>query len=61
MTLHVVYLNRSRIDLLSGWLGGLRRFLMRGRRLDGFRENLQDVVDRVEASCMAPEAAVERP
>jgi hypothetical protein len=53
-SMYIVYLNRSRIDLLGGWLGGLRRYVLRGRLLDGVRGNLRDVVKRLDASCRPP-------
>lgn len=45
---YIVYLNRSRIDLLSGWLGGLKRVMLRRRLLDGFKQNLRDVVRKLD-------------
>ena len=50
---YVVYLNRSRIDLLSGVLGGLRRLILRGRLLEGYKENLREMVKRLDSSCGA--------
>lgn len=50
-SMHIVYLNRSRIDLLSGFLGGVRRLVLRGRLLDGFRQNLRDLVARLNSKC----------
>ena len=38
------YLNRSRVDLLGGFLGGLRRVFLRGRMRDGMRNNLTETV-----------------
>lgn len=49
--MYLVYMNRSRIDLLSGFFGGLRRVILRGRLRDGMRKNLADVVRKLEASC----------
>ncbi len=49
--MYLVYLNRSRIDLLGGFFGGLRRAILRGRLRDGMRKNLADVVRKLEASC----------
>ncbi len=49
--MYLVYLNRSRIDLLSGFFGGLRRSILRGRLRDGMRKNLADVVHKLESSC----------
>jgi len=49
--MYLVYLNRSRIDLLSGFFGGLRRAILRGRLEDEMRKNLADVVRKVEAAC----------
>ncbi len=50
-SMYLVYLNRSRIDLLSGFFGGLRRAILRGRLRDGMRKNLADVVRKLETSC----------
>lgn len=52
-TMYLAYLNRSRIDLLSGFFGGLRRLVLRGRLLDGFKKNLQQVARQLSASCDA--------
>ena len=49
--MYLIYLNRSRIDLLAGFFGGLRRAILRGRLRDGMRKNLADVVRKLEASC----------
>lgn len=49
--MYLVYLNRSRIDLLSGFFGGLRRAILRGRLRDGMRKNLAEVVRKLESSC----------
>lgn len=49
--MYLVYLNRSRIDLLRGFLGGLRRAVLRGRLRDGMRKSLVDVVRKLESSC----------
>jgi hypothetical protein len=49
--LYLIYLNRSRVDLLSGVFGGLRRRIARGRALEGMRNNLADVTRRLEAAC----------
>ena len=49
--MYLVYVNRSRIDLLSGFLGPLRRAIMRGRLRDGLRKNMMQVVARLESSC----------
>jgi hypothetical protein len=55
--MYLLYLNRSRIDLLSGFLGGLRRLILRGRLRDGLRENLTETAGKIEASCTEPPAA----
>jgi hypothetical protein len=52
-SMYLVYLNRSRIDLLSGFFGGLRRSFLRGRLRDGMRKNLVEVVRKLESSCAA--------
>jgi len=49
--MYLVYLNRSRVDLLSGFFGGLRRAIMRGRLRDGMQKNLAEVVHRLESAC----------
>jgi len=49
--LYLVYLNRSRIDLLGGFFGGLRRAFLRGRLREGMRKNLVEVVRKLESSC----------
>ncbi|HVW85385.1 MAG TPA: hypothetical protein VHB50_11925 [Bryobacteraceae bacterium] len=49
--MYLAYLNRSRIDLLGGLLGGLRRAVLRGRLREGMRKNLIAVVRKLEASC----------
>jgi hypothetical protein len=50
-SMYLVYINRSRIDLLSGFLGGLRRAILRGRLREGMRKNLVEVVRKLESSC----------
>jgi hypothetical protein len=49
--MYLAYLNRSRIDLLSGFFGGLRRLILRGRLRDGMQNNLREVVRKLETSC----------
>ncbi len=49
--MYLLYLNRSRIDLLGGFSGALRRLVMRGRLQDGMRKNMVDVVRSLESSC----------
>jgi hypothetical protein len=49
--MYLVYLNRSRIDFLGGFFGGLRRALARGRLRDGMRKNLAEAVRKLESSC----------
>ena len=49
--MYLVYVNRSRIDFLSGFFGGLRRALARGRLRDGMRKNLAEAVRKLESSC----------
>lgn len=49
--MYLVYVNRSRIDFLSGLFGGLRRALARGRLRDGMRKNLAETVRKLESSC----------
>jgi hypothetical protein len=55
--MYLLYLNRSRIDLLSGFWGGLRRLFLRGRLRDGLQENLREVARKIQASCTEPPAA----
>jgi hypothetical protein len=57
--MYLVYMNRSRIDLLSGFLGGLRRVILRGRLRDGMRRNLAEVVRKLESSCADDAQTVE--
>ena len=47
----LVYLNRSRIDLLSGFLGSLRRAILRGRLRDEMRKSLGEVARKLESTC----------
>lgn len=49
--MYLVYLNRSRIDPLSGFFGGLRRTFLRGRLRDGMRKNMVEAVRKLESSC----------
>jgi hypothetical protein len=56
--MYLMYLNRSQIDLLGGVFGGLRRSLARGRLRDGVKENLSEVVRKVESECMGDSAPV---
>ena len=49
--MYLLYLNRSRIDLLSGFFGGLRRAFLRGRLRDGIKKNLVEVARKLESSC----------
>ena len=56
--MYLVYLNRSRIDLLGGFFGGLRRTFLGGRLRDGMRKNLAEAVRKLESSCAPfPKAA----
>jgi hypothetical protein len=49
--MYLVYLNRSRIDLLGGFFGGLRRMVLRSRLREGMRKNLAEVARKLETSC----------
>lgn len=49
--MYLVYLNRTRIDLLQGWLGGIRKIFLRRRLLNGFRDNLREAATRLEETC----------
>jgi hypothetical protein len=42
--------------VLSGFFGGLRRVILRGRLRDGMRKNLADVVRKLESSCAVKRA-----
>ena len=56
-SMYLLYLNRSSIDLLHGFLGGFRRAILRGRLREGMRRNLVEVVRKLESSCAEyPEA-----
>jgi hypothetical protein len=50
-TIYLAYLNRSRIDLLGGVLGPLRRSLVRGRLQEGMKKNLRQTAEQLEAGC----------
>lgn len=49
--MYLVYLNRSRVDLLQGFWGGLRRAFLRSRLRNGMRKNMAGVVRKLESSC----------
>lgn len=49
--MYLVYLNRTRIDLLQGWLGGIRKVFLRRKLLNGFRDNLRAVSARLDTTC----------
>jgi hypothetical protein len=49
--MYLVYLNRSRIDLLGGFFGGLRRAILRGRLRDGVKKNVAEVARKLESAC----------
>jgi hypothetical protein len=53
---YLLYLNRSKIDLLGGFLGGLRRAVLRPRLREGAKKNLAALARRLESEC-----ATERP
>jgi hypothetical protein len=46
---YLVYLNRSRVDVLDRWFGGLARRLIEGRLRDNVGEVLQGVRHRLES------------
>jgi hypothetical protein len=50
-SMYLMYLNRSRLDILGGMLGGLRRFFLQGRLKDGLKKTLREVVRRVNTWC----------
>lgn len=45
---YLMYLNRTRVDLLQGLFSGLKRFFIRRRLLDGMEKYLQLVKQRLE-------------
>ncbi len=45
---YLIYLNRSRVDLLQGYFSGLKRFFIRRRLLDGMDKYLRQVKNRLE-------------
>ncbi len=47
---YLVYVNRSRLDILSGFWGGLKRPIVRSRARSGAAQHLVQVRDRVESS-----------
>ena len=46
---YLIYLNRTRVDLLQGAFSGLKRFFIRRRLLDGMEKYLRLVKQRLEA------------
>ena len=54
--MYLVYLNRSRIDLFTGWGASITKFFLRRRLMGGFKDNLRDVADRVGAACKSDAA-----
>jgi hypothetical protein len=59
-SMYLFYLNRSRIDFLGGFLGGLKRAFARGRMRDGMRNNLIAAARNLETSCAADSKAPPR-
>ena len=51
--LYLAYVNRSRIDLLGGFLGGFRRWIMRSRLLEEFEKHLAETRRRINLACSA--------
>lgn len=49
--MYLLYVNRSRIDLLGGFFGGLKRVLAGGRMRDGMRSRLAATVEKLESAC----------
>jgi hypothetical protein len=45
---YAIYINRSRVDVLRGFLGGLKRTLISGRLRDGTRKNMQVIKQKLE-------------
>ena len=50
-SIYLAYLNRSRIDLLGGIFGGLKRSMVGGHLEEGMKKNLQQTVTKLESSC----------
>ncbi|HEX5430938.1 MAG TPA: hypothetical protein VFW83_03155 [Bryobacteraceae bacterium] len=48
---YVAYANRSILDLLGGFFGGIKRSLIRTGLKSAVRKNLEQTVQKVEASC----------
>lgn len=57
----LLYINRTRVDNLQGFLSGLRRSIVRGRTEDGVAETLRDLKQRLESDGRQPEAPRGRP
>lgn len=57
---YLVYVNRSRIDALAGFWGGLKRALVRSRARSGMSDSLVLARDRVERRYEAPAAIQHR-
>ena len=55
---YLMYLNRSRVDLLHGIFSGLRRLLVKGRLLDKFPKYLEGIRDRVKVEYQTPKFGV---
>jgi hypothetical protein len=53
-SIYLAYSNRSRIDLLGGLLGALRRSMIHSRLESGMRKNLQQTIAKLESSCQPP-------
>lgn len=53
-SMYLMYVNRSRVDLLGGFFGGLQRALTRGRMREGMRKRLAAAVAKLESSCRVP-------
>jgi hypothetical protein len=60
----VVYVNRSRLDIFGGLLGGIKRPLVRSRAREGAERTLRQLRDRLERDYAAgrkPEAGSRKP
>jgi len=54
---YLIYLNRTRVDLLQGLFGGLKRFFIRRRLLDGMDKYLRLVKERLSTGRLGTDDA----
>ncbi len=50
--MYLLYVNRSRVDLLGGFFGGLKRALAGSRMREGMRSRLAAAVEKLESGCL---------